>query len=144
VDSGFLLGLVLVSSIIWIISNVEIADIPKRPRLKPDDILIQKRPTNVKSKVRKAVPSRLAKRKSRLVQCGVGKPCVPLYKRNRYLYMRTQELVESVAMGKQAIAVHMEAMRRGVCTDKHAVDAIIAGVVRDRKTLKKLQYDQPF
>lgn len=128
VPGQLLVGLALVLAIIWIVTHVEIVDYSKPVKGTP-------------------VPSMtkgVAKRKSRLVKCGVGKPCVPIYKRTPQLQETAQELAASVAWGKQVIAAHMEEVRLGICTDVHAVDTIIAGVVRDRKTLKRLEYDQPF
>jgi hypothetical protein len=93
---------------------------------------------------RRPAPSGLAKGTPGLVQCGVGKPTVPMYMRTPELRARAQELVTAVAVGKKAIAAHMDAKKQGVLTDDSAMRITIAGVVRDRKTLKKLQYDQPF
>jgi hypothetical protein len=125
-------ALALVSAIIWIVTHVEIVDYTKPAKGTPIPVALP------------SVKKGVAKPKSRLVKCSVGKPSVPMYKRSRRMRIRAQELATSVAQGKQAIAAHMEAMRTGVCTDVHAVDTIIAGVVRDRKKLKKLEYDQPF
>lgn len=123
---------VLLVAIIWVICNVSTTDSPKR---------------NTSSalgnnKLNGRVP--LAKRKSKLVQCVGNQAHVPKYKRSQELTRRAQDLAASVALGKQAIAAHMEARRKGVCNGKCSVSTIIAGVVRDRKTLKNLEWDQPF
>jgi hypothetical protein len=89
-------------------------------------------------------PKGLANRTSGLVQCGGAGKTAPRYRHTQELTVHAQELAVSVAMGKVAIAAHMKAKRQGVCRGTCGIDTIIAGVVRDRKTLKKLEYDQPF
>jgi hypothetical protein len=121
--AGFSLGLAILASIFWIVTHV---------------------PVSVPVKGKSPVPLALAKRKSGLVKCSTAKPHVPLYMRNDKLRRRAQDLVISVQLGKKAIAAHMEAERLGVCSPDCTVRTVIAGVVRDRKRLKKLQYDQPF
>lgn len=96
------------------------------------------------TKLEKPVPTGLAKRSNGLVKCSTAKPHVPLYMRSDMLRHRAAELAVSVQLGKKAIAAHMEAERLGVCSPDCTVRAVIAGVVRDRKLLKKLEYDQPF
>ena len=68
---------------------------------------------------------------------------VPVYRRTLYLSVHARQLAESVRLGKTAIALHMEGSTH---PELHGceVSTIIAGVVRDRKTLKKLQYDGPY
>lgn len=119
----FSLGLAILASIFWIVTHV---------------------PVSVPVKGKSPVPSGLAKGSVGLVKCSTAKPHVPLYMRNDKLRRRAQDLVTSVQLGKKAIAAHMEAERLGVCSPDCTVRAVIAGVVRDRKRLKKLQYDQPF
>ena len=72
---------------------------------------------------------------------------LPMYRRTLALHAHADTLAQSVRVGKKAIAEHMEESRRpgfDVKLRGHEVDTTIAGVVRDRKTLKKLQYDQPY
>jgi len=131
-------GLLLLLAIIWMVSSVK-PDTPGKPFER-----FSKEHYAYYLESRKQAPSGLAKGNPGLVQCGVGKPTVPMYMRTPELRARAQELVTSVAVGKKAIAAHMEAKRQGVCPGTCGVDTIIAGVVRDRKTLKKLEYDQPY
>lgn len=91
-------------------------------------------PKNLKSKV----PSPLAKRNKGQVNCRVATNHVPKYKRSQAMRIRAQELATSVANGKRVIAAHTE----GVTSP--GLRTTIAGVVRARKELKKLEYDQPF
>lgn len=122
--------LLLLGAIIWFASNTEVHTKKNTPSAYRETKLNGRSP--------------LAKGKSGLVQCGVTKNHVPKYQTNPLLRRHAQELAISVANGKRAIAAHMDARRQGVCTGPCTVDAIIAGVVRDRKELKKLEYDQPF
>lgn len=83
-------------------------------------------------------PAPLANRKPGLVKCGVASPTVANSRRT------AQEIAASVVAGKRAIAAHMgtDGLRR--CSSSCEIRTTIAGVVRDRKRLKKLKYDQPF
>jgi hypothetical protein len=134
VDSAWLPGIVVLSLLTWMIIHNKPPPETRR-RVPPRDL--------------KAVqlyldgPKGLAKQTSGLVKCGGGKP-TPRYRHTQKLTVHAQELAVSVAMGKVAIAAHMKAKRQGVCRGTCGIDTIIAGVVRDRKTLKKLEYDQPF
>jgi hypothetical protein len=86
----------------------------------------------------------LAKGKSRLVNFSVPSKGVPLYMRSEQMRTRAQELAASVVAGKAKIAAHRKAGKLRVCSPTCTLRTTIAGVVRDRKMLKRLQYDQPF
>jgi hypothetical protein len=131
-------GLLVVIAIILMVTSLRVVN-PKEP-----DNFSKERLAALIEEERKQGPGGLAKGNPGLVQCGVAKPTVPIYMRTPELRARAQELAVSVSTGKKAIADHMAAMRQGVTTDNVEIRTIIAGVVRDRKTLKKLQYDQPF
>ena len=132
------LALAMIFAIIWAATRIEV-DTPNTP-----EKLSKERFRYVMSEESKAVPKGVAKRKSKLVKCGVAaKPC-PMYMSTPELRTRAQALVAELALGREAIAAHMEAKRRGVSSPIEQVDTIIAGVVRNRKELKTLEYDQPF
>lgn len=135
----YMVGLVMLAAIIWIVSSASY-DTPATPQVK----FTKENALYLLEERRKQAPGGVAKGNPGLVQCGVAKLTVPIYKRTPELHARAQELVRNVALGKKAIAAHMEARKQGVLTDDSALRTTIAGVVRDRKTLKKLQYDQPF
>lgn len=93
---------------------------------------------------RARAPTPLAKGKRRLVKCSVATKSVPMYKRSVALHTEAQRLATSVAVGKLVIAKHMTKGSLEVCSSDCDVRTVIAGVVRDRQTLKRLEYDQPF
>lgn len=132
------LGLLMLLAIIWMVSSVE----PDTPGETPEKFSKEQYAYYLEN--RRLAQSGLAKGSPGLVQCGVGKPTVPMYMRTPELRARAQELATAVAVGKKAVAAHMDAKKQGVCQGTCGVDTIIAGVVRDRKTLKKLEYDQPY
>ena len=92
-------------------------------------------------KFRQKPPKPLANRKPGLVKCSVAKPYVPIYRRSDVLRVRAQNLATSVAVGKRVIAAHRDT---GLEVCSPTVRTVIAGVVRDRRELKELEYDQPF
>jgi hypothetical protein len=119
-------GLLLLAFIFWVITHTR-----RIPPGKPQSS-------------RLATPEQgLANQMSGLVKCSGAAP-QPKYRDTQELTVLAQTLAVSVAMGKVAVAAHMEAKKQGVCPGDCGIKAIIAGVVRDRKTLKKLEYDQPF
>lgn len=83
-------------------------------------------------------PKPLAKRNQGQVNCSVAANHAPKYRHSLALHIRAQELVDVLARDKKVIATHAE----GVNSPK--LRATIAGVVRARKELKQLEYDQPF
>jgi hypothetical protein len=89
-------------------------------------------------------PSPLANRKPGLVKCGVAQPNVPAYMRSAAMRTRAHDLATSVAKGKRLIVAHMIEGDVRRCSPDCKIRTIIAGVVRDRRELKKLEYDQPF
>ena len=125
-------GLVLLGLVILVIRYIPVQPSCKREK--------QHVPRTVKrvSTFSTKVPSPLAKRKQGQVNCTVATNHVPKYKRSQAMRIRAQELVAAVADGKRVIATHTE----DVCSP--GLRTTIAGVVRARKELKKLEYDQPF
>jgi hypothetical protein len=90
-------------------------------------------------------PSPLANRKPGLVKCGVAQPNVPAYMRSAVMRTRAHDLATSVANGKRLIVAHMIEGDVRRCSPSCRIRTIIAGVVRDRRELKKIgYYDQPF
>jgi hypothetical protein len=134
-EAAFALAIIFV--IMWAATHVQ-ADTPETPKFSKERLRY------MLSEESKGAPKGVAKRKSKLVKCGVAaKPC-PMYMSTPELRTRAQVLVAELALGREAIAAHMEAKRQGVSSPIEQVDTIIAGVVRNRKELKKLEYDQPF
>ena len=136
------LGLLLVLGVIWISTHIPVDTKSTSKKHAPPACNITA--SEVMRQLRSTVPSPLAKGKSRLVKCSVPSKGVPLYRRSEYLLHRAGELATSVAVGKAKIAAHKKAGSLEACSPQCAVYTTIAGVVRDRKTLKRLQYDQPF
>lgn len=125
-DTRVDLGLLLVLGVLWVVTHVP-ADVFRGAATKQT-----------------SAPGPLAKGKSRLVNCTVPSKGVPLYMRSEQTRTRAQELAASVVTGKAKIAAHKKAGKLRVCSPTCTLRTTIAGVVRDRKTLKRLQYDQPF
>jgi hypothetical protein len=122
-------GILLLIAVVWYVSNA-------RRTPKNHDLPVCRRVS--------WAPRPLAKGKPRLVNCSVATKHVPMYKRSAALRTRAQVLATSVAEGKKVIAAHTEFEKLGACALDCKLRTVIAGVVRDRKELKTLEYDQPF
>jgi hypothetical protein len=89
-------------------------------------------------------PSPLANRKPGLVKCSVAQKAVPAYMRSAVMRTRAHDLATDVAKGKRLIVAHMIEGDVRRCSPTCEIRTVIAGVVRNRRELKKLEYDQPF
>lgn len=129
-DKGQLVfvGYVLIGLVFWIVCNMPVdpaVDKAKKGRHKA-------------TQFSSSNPAPLAKGNKGLVNCGVATKTVPLYKRS------AQEMAASVAEARRVVATHVVAEKLRRCSPECKVHTVIAGMVRDRKALKKLKYDQPF
>jgi len=134
VDYRIGLGLALIAVVVWVVMNM--------------DVRTTKQATSkhltTASEVQNHLLGPLAKRKKGLVKCSVATPTVPLYKRSETLHQEAQRLAVSVARGKVIVVKHMDKGSVRVCSPSCDVRTVIAGIVRDRSMLKKLEYDQHF
>jgi hypothetical protein len=134
-------GLLILLGVIWLVAHIGVVETPQKQRTSiPCHQFVQQRLANH----RKWVRGPLAKETSRLVKCGVATPYVPTYRRSDALRDRARMLATCVAVGKQVVASHIYAEKVEACCGECKVRTVIAGVVRDRKALKELEYDQPF
>jgi hypothetical protein len=120
VDGWSTIGLVLVIAIFWWVTHV------------PPIYATSKRSQP------KSVPKPLAKWTTGQVNCGMPTNGNP--KRTRSI----QEVATDVREAKAVVATHVVAERLRRCSPECKVHTIIAGLVRDRKALKKHGYNQPF
>jgi hypothetical protein len=79
-----------------------------------------------------------------LVKCSVAQKAVPAYMRSAVMRTRAHDLATDVAKGKRLIVAHMIEGDVRRCSPTCEIRTVIAGVVRNRRELKKLEYDQPF
>lgn len=123
------LGILVILGVFWLVTHVSV---------NPED--------NTVSACHKYIQERrpLAKGTTKLVKCSVATPHIPRYRRSDALRIRAHALSASVAEGKKVIAAHISTGGVGACSTGCTVRTVVAGVVRDRKTLKYLEYDQPF
>jgi hypothetical protein len=109
-------------------------------------VRVQPPPTRMRKAVSR-VPKGVATRNPKGYSVRVPSKVVPIYRRTPALRARARELAESVRLGELAIKTHDGSKRCREADGTHAswctIDAIRAGVARDRKTLRKLEYDQP-
>ena len=119
-DGTSTIGLVLIIGIFWWVTHIA--------------------PTPAMSKraQQKSVLAPLAKGNQGRVNCGMPTNGSP--KRTRSI----QEVATDVREAKAVVATHVVAERLRRCSPECKVHTIIAGLVRDRKALKKHGYNQPF
>ena len=134
------LGLAMVLAVFWIVNHMPVHSARKQKY----DEMHHPTPKEVLAQFRAKDSSPLANGKRRLVKCSVATNYVPKYRRSTELHIRAQELATSVALRKLVIAKHMSRGKMEVCSPGCDIRTTIAGVVRDRKKLKQLEYDQPF
>jgi hypothetical protein len=122
VDHGeaTIIGLVLIAFIIYII------------RFVPVDVDEAKNTRHKAAQFRSSVPTPLAKGNRGLLNCAVAAANLPTHKRN------AQELAADVAGAKRVIATHVVAEKLERCSPECKVHTVIAGMVRDRRALKRL------
>ena len=119
-DGWSTIGLVLIIGVIWWVVHIPVQT------------------TGTKRSQPKSVPSPLAKWTMGQVNCGMPTNGSP--KRTRSI----QDIATDIREAKAVVATHVVAERLRRCSPECKVHTIIAGLVRDRKALKKHGYNQPF
>ena len=120
------LGLALIAIIFYVI------------RFHPVDVNEAKSTSRKATQFHSSVPGPLAKGNRGLLNCGVAAANVALHKRS------AQEMAQGVREARRVIATHVVAEKLERCSPECRIHTVIAGMVRDRKALKKLNYNQPF
>lgn len=120
------LGLALICLIFFVIGHFPVED---------DE---NKKAPRKATQFHSSVPGPLAKGNRGLLNCGVAAANVALHKRS------AQQMALDVRRARKVIATHVVAEKLERCSPECRIHTVIAGMVRDRKALKKLKYNQPF
>lgn len=119
-DGWSTIGLVLVIAVFWWVLHIPVQTIRSK-RSQPKSVLAP-----------------LAKGNQGRVNCGMATNSHPTTGRS------LQEIATAVREAKAVVATHVVGERLRRCSPECKVHTIIAGLVRDRKALKKHGYNQPF